>query len=251
MESEEYQRTFELETSHWWFRTVRGALVSLCQELPLRPGAAVLDAGCGTGRTLGLFEDGLGHQVYGFDIASAAARYWQAQGITRACRGSLQAIPFSNGVFDAAFCLDVLECAEVSEEAACRELWRVLRLGGHAIVLVPAYRWLTNPAHHRVVHAVRRYRVSDLTALLERAGFSVIRATHLLMTTLPAMAAYRFWRRAVRGPDGRQPQSDLFRLPWALNEGLCRALAWERGWCVRRNLPWGSSLVAVARKDSE
>lgn len=251
MEPEEYQRTFELETSHWWFRTVRESLVSLCRELPLRPGASVLDAGCGTGRTLGLFEDGLGIRMYGFDAASVAARYWRAQGVTRACRGSIQAIPFSKCVFDAVFCLDVLECSEVSEDAACQELRRVLRFGGYAIVLVPAYRWLESPEHHRVVHAVRRYQISDLKVLLERAGFSVIRATHLLMTTLPAMAAYRFLRRSMRRPDGCQPKSDLTRLPWIVNEGLCRVLAWERKWCARRNLLWGSSLVVVARKDSE
>ena len=216
------------------------------RDLDLGPSARVLDAGCGTGKTLSALEAAVAARGYGLDMAPGAAAFWPRRGLSRMCLASVNDIPFRDGAFDTALGIDVLESEDVDERRAYAELWRVVREGGYLVLVVPAYRWLFSPEHHRAVHASRRYTRRDLAAVLRVAPVRVVRMTSLYMSSLLPAALYRFWLRHRR--PGTAPRSELRRLPWVIDEALFRAVDAERRLLRRFDLPFGSSILAVVQK---
>jgi SAM-dependent methyltransferase len=93
----------------------------------LPPGTRVLDAGCGEGL---LVEEYAAQLVMsGVDAAYRSSFVQQA---------SITALPFPDGHFGRALCLDVLEHLSFEDQArALHELARVLAVGGELLVSVP------------------------------------------------------------------------------------------------------------------
>jgi hypothetical protein len=85
--------------------------------------------------------------------------------------------------------------------------------------------------------------------LLHEAGLSVERMTHFSTALLPIIVAVRLLRKA-RATDGRAPSSpsDLRPLPGWVNRGLLAVAMAERRVVRHVNLPFGSSILGVARK---
>jgi SAM-dependent methyltransferase len=247
VESAEYRTLSELETTHWWFRTLRAVMMDAVRGLALAPRARVLDAGCGTGANVAALSEVTQARPFGFDISFDASREWVSRRASMLI-ASINEIPFATDTFDLAVAVDVLESDAVRPIAAYRELVRVVRPGAHVIVVVPAYEWMRSPEHHRAVHASRRYTRRTLGALLATAPVTVVRVTHVFAMMFPAVAAYRLYKRATaRSRDGA-PRSEVWRFPSLANAGLVALMSAERRLLRHMNLRWGSSLLAVARK---
>jgi SAM-dependent methyltransferase len=116
----------------------------LTEILPLA--ARVLDVGCGYGRvTLPLAQ--AGYKVEGIDLAEnlidAARRTADAQNLPIVFTvGSMTRLPYAPASFDAVVSLwssfnELLEAEE--QRRALREIWRVLRPGGFALIEGPPY----------------------------------------------------------------------------------------------------------------
>lgn len=71
--------------------------------------------------------------------------------------------------YDSVLCVNVLEHLE-KPETAVEGFTRVLKPGGHVLVLVPAHQWLFSAADEALGHTMR-YTREDLVGLLENAGF--------------------------------------------------------------------------------
>ena len=130
MESEEYTRLAAVEDSAWYFRALHG---HVWRELShrLEVEATLLDAGCGTGgliRRLGPRQ--VGWKWTGVDFSPVALELARERcGPTTDLReGSVTALPFENGAFDAVVSADVLYHLD-DNSAALREFHRVLRAG--------------------------------------------------------------------------------------------------------------------------
>ena len=248
MESHEYQTLFELEPLYWWFRGLHLILLDTLQALGIESHEPVLDAGCGTGQNL----VNIGRQVtsgaYGFDVSSEAASFCKKRGLTNICRASINDIPFAPDTFAAVVSVDVFECDSVLEDQAYGEIWRVLKPGGYMVLVVPAYQWLMTPEHHKAVHASRRYSKGRLAALLRKRSVEVIRMTHLFASLFPAVAVYRLGLRLAAGDSEGPPRSELKPMHPALNSLLFSIVKAERQFLKLGDLPFGSSILAVARK---
>lgn len=113
------------------------------------------------------------------------------------------------------------------------------------LVTVPALPWLWSQ-HDEALDHLRRYSAARLRSLLLGAGLEIRRLSPVIALLLP-IALLRLLQRLRRTPHGR-PET-AFIVPPALINLLLIGLLWlENRWALRRNLPLGVSLFAVARK---
>jgi SAM-dependent methyltransferase len=242
MRPAEYARMHAAEERQWWYAGMRRISLAVLDRLLPQGGLRLLDAGCGTGwnvRVLRRYG-----AVVGVDRAAEALALGRDRGVPLA-RADLACLPFAEGTFDAATVFDVLYHLWVKDDqAAVRELARVLRAGGLLLVRVPALGWLRG-AHDEEVLTRHRYGRDELVRLLETCGFSIVRATYCNMLLLPLVAA----RRAI-DRWSRRRGSDVEFLPRPVEAFFRALLALEACWLARWTLPIGSSLLVVARKQA-
>jgi ubiquinone/menaquinone biosynthesis C-methylase UbiE len=105
-------------------------------EARLSPGSKILDIGCGTGHLAGELMR-RGYEAWGVDLSDAMVRYAREHyDKDRFQTGDIERIPFPDNSFDGVMCLGVVEYLS-SDEAALREMWRVLKPGGWAVITTP------------------------------------------------------------------------------------------------------------------
>ncbi len=175
-----------------------------------------------------------------------------AQGRThgrRLVRATVTALPFADRSADVTTSFDVLYClTDEAERQAVREMWRVLKPGGLALVNVAALDVLRG-SHSVLTHEQRRYTRQSLRALLSSAGFRIETLTFANMSTFPVALAVRGMER-LTGKAGAASDADL-RVPIApVNAAFNAMLAVEGAWLRIGPLPIGSSLMALARRPS-
>lgn len=242
MESAEYHKMAAAEDGMWYYRALHAHLGrELAARLPVGP-ARILDAGCGTGGLIRRLATRRPEWTWtGVDVEPLACELARKSGAKDVREASVTALPFGEGEFDAVVSADVLYHLD-DDEAALREMFRVLRPGGVAVINVPAHRWLWS-YHDVAVHGRRRYVRSELAGKLARAGLRALRLTHWNTVLLPVIVARR---KLLPAPaDG----SDVrLSAPWVENT-LAAVMAGEAAW-VRTvsSLPVGSSILAVARR---
>ena len=171
-------------------------VVAFAESLP--PRTLVADLGCGGGRHAKVFVE-RGHAVVGLDVSGrllAIARS-KLPGASFAV-GDLPRLPFRDGCFRAALAVATIHHlpSEEDRRAAVRELARVLRIGGTAILTVWALeperagtRRETRPAGPdprdvwvpwrasggEVQRFYHIFAEQELPALARGAGFSVVK----------------------------------------------------------------------------
>jgi len=96
-------------------------------------GKRALDVGCGKGRFARVFQERYPQaEMWGLDISEEMLKYVPAGIRTRA--GSMTALPFEDGWFDAAYATESLEHA-VEIDVAVREICRVVKPGGRIAII--------------------------------------------------------------------------------------------------------------------
>jgi len=245
MNADEYDLMYRVEDDHWWYagmRAISGAI--LAGPAGGIPPARILDAGCGTGRNA-LELSKLG-EVTGIDLSPRAIRLCTERGLTRLARASVGDMPFAGETFDLVTAFDVLcHAAVVDERATLQEFWRVLRPGGRLLLHLPAYAWLKS-THDQAVHNERRYAAPDVRAMLRAAGFTVVRLTYANTLLFPLAALKRLAER----PRAEQRSSDLDTAFGPMGPLFRGILALEARVIRHVDLPFGLTLVALARKDA-
>jgi SAM-dependent methyltransferase len=241
MTDDELHAMLSSDEVHWWYRGRRRVLRAELDRLPLEPGARLLDAGCGSGRTL----DELARYgcVSGVDLSPDAVEAARRRGHDDVRVARVEQLPFADAVFDVVTCLDVIEHTP-DDRATLAELRRVTRPGGLLVVTVPAYQALWS-WHDEVNRHFRRYDSSSLRAAACSAGWDVVTDTHFNSLLLGPAAAVRLAQRHRRGHE----HSDLDLTPAALNGVLELPLRLEsRLLATGTRLPAGLSLLAVLRR---
>jgi SAM-dependent methyltransferase len=235
----------DVDEHHWWYRGRRRIIDAELQRLPLPQPAGVLDAGCGSGRTLEQLRP-LGN-VSGIELNPEAAQVARGRGDFDVRIGRLEELPWDAATFDLITCLDVIEHTP-DDRRTLRELRRVSRPGAWLLVTVPAYQALWSQ-HDEANHHFRRYGRRTLRAAATEAGWNVERLTSFNSLLLAPAAAVRLAQRRRHASDGYTP--DLKLGPDWLNGMLERPMQLEARWLARgRTLPAGLSLLAVLRNPS-
>ena len=223
---------------YWWY-VARSDLLEAALREHVEGADLALDLGSADGPSAAWFRDATRRTV-SLDIDP---RGLGADGVC----GSALSLPFADGSFDAVSAFDVIEHCE-PEATALAEVRRVLRPGGRFVMSVPAYTWAWTDfdvanGHHR------RYTTGRAVAAVERAGFTVTRATYGFATVFPMFVAERMARKvARRRADGAVDIVSLPRLPSVLNSMLIRLSKVDRAVLTRRDLPFGSSVFLAATR---
>ena len=242
MEQHTYGIMHEVEGSHWWFvgrrAILEGFLKGIIQNLKSQ-NPKILDVGCGTGANLEMLAQ-FG-AAEGVDVSDDALEFCKQKGL-KVQKGLAEEMPFADKSFDIVTALDVVEHLD-DDIAGLKEMNRVMTDDGRALIFVPAFMWLwgvqDDISNHRI-----RYTKHQIVERLEKAGFEIERATYANITFFaPVLAG-----RTIMKLTGLKPASENNINISALNGLFGKIFSAESVWLKRANIPFGVSIVIVARK---
>jgi SAM-dependent methyltransferase len=251
-----YESLVVAEERHVWFRARNQLIATLAGQVvqPFGVGYRVLEVGCGSGYVLrALKQVCAGGTVIGMDLFEDGLRNARARlPNTALVRGDILQPPFS-ARFQLIGLFDVLEHLD-DDMRVLRAIRELLTEDGVLMVTVPAGAALWSYADVVAKH-VRRYELAGLETKLRQAGFVVEYASPFMATLYPVLwagrrvASFRD-RRSAADPERSK---ELFDDELNINPVAGLTLGWflkqELRWLRRRRrLPFGSSLIAIARR---
>ncbi len=244
MQQHTYAIMDRVEDSHWWFvgrrAILESFLASIVKKFPASQSELrILDVGCGTGANIEMLSQ-FG-QAEGVDVSDDALEFCRRKGLT-VQKGLAETLPYEDGTFDITTALDVIEHLD-DDVAGLREMFRVTKSGGYSLFFVPAFMWLwgvqDDISHHRI-----RYTKKQIVERIEKAGFTIDRATYANFTFFAPILGGRLFMKIT----GIKPESENNVNISALNGMFGRLFSSERFLLSRMNFPFGVSIVISARK---
>lgn len=240
MESQEYKKMDAIENDHWWFVAKRRFLDIALEKYAKNKNSKILDLGCGTGAVIKFFK-GKGYDICGVDANIDALNYCLEKKLN-VKKGTAENISFENNRFDVVFALDLLEHLD-HPEIAVKEINRILKKDGILIATVPAHQslWSYHDVH---LHHKKRYGKKDFKELLQK-DFKVENISWIHSFILLPAILIRLKNRRT----GDKKTSDVKASGKIAN--LIMGIAYFFELAIFRlfnRLPWGLSLLAIARK---
>ncbi len=244
MRAANYRVMFDVEDDHWWFVGRRAIVLAQIEDALAkaepRLQRQILDIGCGTGATLAHLQR-FG-SVQGIDVSPLALRYCRERDQHRVLCATATDLPFSGDAIALVTALDVIEHLD-DDLRGVREIERVLRPGGTAIIFVPAFQSLWGPNDDQSGHK-RRYRLPELQRVVEEADLDVERISYANMAMFVPIWLGRRVLTAL-GQAG-QPENEINHP--VINHLLARLFTAEARLLRRHRFPFGVSIVCMARK---
>ena len=248
MDYRELELNYKNESFYWWFVGRRRMVLSLLDRyLDRKNGLKFLDAGCGTG--IMLSDMSRFGEPTGSDYSDDALEFCRKRGLKHLVKADLtQRLPFEDESFDFVTILGVLYNDAIKDDKAVfSELRRVLKKGGILISDEGAFKFLVS-RHNVRVGGTRRYTTSELKQTIEASGLKMIKISYWNMFLLPmffiAKIIDSFLPSSSRGVAGMDKP-----LPRPFNWFFTQLLQIETKILRFCNLPFGTSIIAVAIKD--
>ncbi len=247
-----HPEVFELlsraEASYFWFIGRREIIVeTLKRQIPQLAGRCMLEIGCGHGSLLDYLGQETPLMLAGADMFLEGLRLSRQRLQVPLYQVNATQLPFRN-CFDVIGLFDMLEHAD-DDGQVLRECWKALGTQGRLMLTVPAFRALWSPFDELSCHK-RRYTRPELVKKLADAGFIIDRLSYFMCVLFPVVYCARVVKRWIipsRGSVLEQLATEL-RIPPLINGACLHILRFER-WLMRYiDLPWGVSLLVVARK---
>jgi SAM-dependent methyltransferase len=248
---------FAIEDQHFWFRARNQAIAALTSQVvsDLASGYRVLEIGCGTGNVLRMLAHICQHgTVMGMDLFGKGLAYARQRVDCALIQGDINMPPFAMG-FDLIGIFDVLEHLP-DDVQVLRNLSRLLHQDGKLLLTVPAHMSLWSYFDEASRHC-RRYAPNELEETLHKAGYRVEYLTQYMGSIFPLVWLGRrvaaLINRRSTGQINRTYEMAMneLRIVPVLNDLLAWLLIQEMR-CLehRRRLPFGTSLIVVARKEA-
>lgn len=204
----------------------------------------ILDAGCGTGRTMEDLESY--GTVTGIDISWEALSFCRQRGFQNLQQADLsEPVSFKDESFNLIVSLDVLEHVK-KDEVAMQEFFRILKKEGLLVLTVPAHPRLWSYWDEMIEHQ-RRYTQEELEGKVREAGFAIEKMSATNFFIAPLAITIRFLKSFFT-IDRQSASSDFVRVPSVVNWVLVQLYRGEAFLLRRVNLPFGLSWLVAARK---
>jgi SAM-dependent methyltransferase len=217
--------------------------------------STILDIGCSSGLLLTELIDQMpGHVVLGADHTPGSLEtLGRRMPRVPLLRFDLTRCPLADGSVDVVVLLNVLEHIG-HDEAAARELFRILRPGGAAVIEVPAGASLLDVYDRALMH-FRRYDMGGLVRLLTLAGFVVERRSHLGFFLYPIFYAVKRLNQ-LRYPTGKPVNEKALAASMIeATRKTSRIMTWVMSFesMLRQYVyfPWGARCLVTCRKPAE
>lgn len=241
MDERKIVEMFDKEDTYWWFVARRSMVLSLLHTYVKR-GTPLLDAGCGTGLLTKTIEHL--YKVTATDFSETSLKLMRKRHPkARIIQTNLEKkLPFQSQEFTGVTLLDVLE--HIDDEKALTQLHRVMKQNGILLITVPAYPWLFS--YWDILHQhKRRYTKEQLTEILQRKGFSIVHVSYFNTTLFPFILLVRMLKSIFQR---HNESSDCYELPFKANKLLSQLFSLETNFVTTHTLPFGLSLLVVAKK---
>lgn len=246
---EAFWKLVQIEDRHFWFRSRNEVIAILLGKF--LGGRAVpaefLEIGCGTGYVLRRLASLPFLRVMGAEIHLAGIELAK-QRVPEVEIVQLDAtqMPFTRR-FDAVGSFDVLEHIEADEQVMAN-VHQALKPDGLFFVTVPQHPFLWSN-QDEMAHHKRRYTRGELVGKLDRCGFRIEYIGSFCCMLFPLMMAARLFKKQKSQSVSEALDTSEFVPPRAVN-AMLRVFLRVDEWFIRRgiSLPYGGSLVAVARK---
>ena len=244
MKSEHHHVIFENEITHWWY-VVRRALVHdiIKKFVGTRTDLDILDIGSGGGALVKELER-YGNAT-GLDTSAESLAFCKARGVKDIRHGSATATGMPSLAYDIVTCLDVLEHLH-DDVLAIREVRRVLRHDGTAIIFVPAFMFLWGITDEESLH-YRRYRLPEIEAKFKNEGFTIKHKTYFNTLLFPLIATQRIIVRAL----SLRVTSEVAMRNRIMDTIFFRIFSFERTLLRFMSFPFGVSLMLIVTKNSD
>jgi len=238
-----------IEDRHFWFRTRNSIISGLVKQITndMGPGYLVLEVGCGTGNVLkGLQEVCSDGAVIGMDLFSEGLKHARRRTSCPLVKGDARSLPFAQK-FNIIGLFDVLEHLP-EDMKVLADLHSLLTEDGLLILTVPAYQSLWSnfdiASHH-----FRRYKLDELENKLIGNGYQVEYLSYFMGCIFPIVWIERRLKGLIDRRSANDQASDELRIVPVVNELLAWLLAQEARLIIaRKRIPFGTSLIAIARK---
>lgn len=247
LDKQELELNYQKEDSYWWFVGRRRLVISMIEKYAgKQENCKLLDAGCGTGVVM--VDIGRFGEPTGVDVSKEALDFCRKRGLHNLVEAKVESLPFSDETFDVVTILGVLYSKWVLDEVkVCQELYRVMKKGGLLVIDEGAFKILTS-RHNQRVGTIRRYRKNQIKAIMETAGFKVIKLSYWNMFLFPLFLFAKLLDNLSSSSTTGLANMEM-PLPGFVNKILQRVLLLEIKILKFLNLPFGASLIAVGVKE--
>lgn len=239
-----YHTNFQLEDNYWWFKSRNEILKKTVEYFcNLNKDFNLLDVGCGTGGFAAKLLDKC--NVIGIDTSETALDYAKKRGLTNLHNCLLSDFPKEKySKINAITMLDVIEHIENDYEVV-KDAYKLLENDSYFIASVPAYQWLWS-RHDEIHMHYRRYSISQIKKVIENAGFKIIYSSYF-NSILFFPAIFKRFIDKITGSDKKQT-SPIDEVPDFINKLFTGIFNLELNWIPKMKVPFGLSIVIVAKK---
>lgn len=241
---------FAVEDISFWFRHRNNVITHLVKDLS--PKDTFFDIGGGNGCVSNALQLS-GIEVILIEPGSQGTHNARQRGVQTVIQSTLEDVGFESGSLPAVGLFDVLEHIE-SDGNFLRTIYSYLPMNGRFYITVPAYNFLWSADDNHAGH-FRRYTIDSLTKRLKDSGFTVTYCSYLFSFLVPSIILCRCLpsRMGLRKSVSATTTKNEHSPRTGISEAIIRScLDLELNFIKKRKqIPIGSSIIAVATKSGE
>lgn len=238
----------KIEKDHFWHKGRREIIYQMIKEhdqKEVKNDLVMLELGCGNG-SITRYLKSKNINIEGSDISLDGLRFCRRRVDVPLYQVDVRKTPFSSNSYDIVGLFDVIEHLD-DDIAALKEAYRICKKNGFVIITVPANEFLWSYFDTISGHK-RRYSKDGLISKVREAGFRIEKVSFFMFFLAPIFLAARRFNFLGGSKNKKNSQLSELKIIPIINELFLMFLMLEKVILKKFDLPFGSSIICVARK---